>query len=178
MNFCICRDLRQPGARHHDAGGIDGVLIERVEACCVHGMCHGKIIGVDDEEFRIGRVAQAFRDVLGLRSYACRHDEQKPNCGRTFTQRHKEPRSVDESEPPFHRGMLPCFFFGFVSRLFSRARRAVMILARVSAGSMTASMYPRSAATKGLAKRSRNSAIFSWRRISRSDSRALSSSRL
>src|SRR5260370_461045 len=72
-----------------------------------------------------------------------------------------------------HRGMLPCFFLGLVSRLFSRARRAVMMRARVSAGSVTASMYPRSAATNGLAKRSRDSAIFSWRRLSRSGSSAL-----
>ena len=37
-------------------------------------------------------------------------------------------------------GMLPCFFFGFESRLFSRARNAVMSRARVSCGWMTASM--------------------------------------
>src|SRR5579864_7933459 len=46
-----------------------------------------------------------------------------------------------------YRGMLPCFLRGLVSRLFSRERRAVMSLARVSAGMMMASMYPRSAAT-------------------------------
>src|SRR5260370_32137284 len=39
-----------------------------------------------------------------------------------------------------HSGMLPCFFLGLVSRLVSRARRAVMTRARVAAGSMTASI--------------------------------------
>src|SRR5580700_5951213 len=37
-------------------------------------------------------------------------------------------------------GMLPCFFRGLLSRLFSRARRAVMMRKRVSEGSMMASM--------------------------------------
>src|SRR5258708_31271222 len=59
-----------------------------------------------------------------------------------------------------HSGMLPCFFLGLVSRLFSRARREVMMRARVSAGSMAASMWPRSAATYGFAKRPPHSASF------------------
>jgi len=41
--------------------------------------------------------------------------------------------------PECQRGMFPCFFFGFTSRLFSSARRAVMMRCRVSAGSITAS---------------------------------------
>jgi hypothetical protein len=39
-----------------------------------------------------------------------------------------------------HSGMLPCFLRGLLSRLFSRERSAVISLARVSAGSITASM--------------------------------------
>ncbi len=39
-----------------------------------------------------------------------------------------------------YRGMFPCFLRGFMSFLFSSDRRALMILVRVSAGSMTASM--------------------------------------
>jgi hypothetical protein len=39
-----------------------------------------------------------------------------------------------------YSGMLPCFLRGFVSRLFSRARSAVITRVRVSAGSITASM--------------------------------------
>jgi hypothetical protein len=40
---------------------------------------------------------------------------------------------------PFYKGMLACFFFGFMSRLFSSARREVMMCRRVSAGSITPS---------------------------------------
>ncbi|MGB4785956.1 MAG: hypothetical protein WAQ77_14680 [Candidatus Acidiferrum sp.] len=69
MIFCVCRDLRQPGTWHHDAGGRDRVLIQCIEASCVHGMRNGKIIGVHDEEFRIRGVAQALRD--GLRLCCC-----------------------------------------------------------------------------------------------------------
>ncbi len=39
-----------------------------------------------------------------------------------------------------YRGIFPCFLRGFVSFLFSSDRKALMILVRVSAGSMTASM--------------------------------------
>ncbi len=47
-----------------------------------------------------------------------------------------ESAAVDRTQS----GMLPCFLRGLVSRLFSRARRAVMMRERVSAGSMMASM--------------------------------------
>ena len=77
-----------------------------------------------------------------------------------------------------YKGILPCFFLGLVSRLVSSERRAVISFARVCDGSITASTYPRSAATYGLAKRSRNSATFSRRRRSRSASGARSISRL
>ncbi len=53
-----------------------------------------------------------------------------------------------------YSGMLPCFFFGFTSRLPSQARSAEMSRGRVSCGSMTSSMYPRPAATYGFAYRS------------------------
>jgi hypothetical protein len=39
-----------------------------------------------------------------------------------------------------YSGILACFFLGLLSRLFSRARNEVMMWARVSAGSITASM--------------------------------------
>ena len=46
----------------------------------------------------------------------------------------------------FHSGMLPCFFGGFVSRLVSSIRSAVISFLRVYFGSMISSMNPRSAA--------------------------------
>ena len=53
------------------------------------------------------------------------------------------------------RGMLPCFFRGFVSRLSASNVRARMSLGRVSDGRMTSSTYPRAAAMYGLAKSAR-----------------------
>src|SRR5690625_7071509 len=50
-----------------------------------------------------------------------------------------------------YRGILPCFFRGFVTTLFSSIRRPRLILILVSSGVITSSMYPRSAATYGLA---------------------------
>src|SRR5258708_7753315 len=103
-------------------------------------MRHGKVIGVDDEKFRIRWVTQALRDGLGLPPCACGHNEQHGDGARKFASVHHWLPSVNECEQLLQSGMLPCFFFGFVSRLFSRARRAVIMRARVSAGSMTASM--------------------------------------
>ena len=52
---------------------------------------------------------------------------------------------------------------GIVSTLFSSIRSARITRGRVSCGSITSSMKPRSAAMNGLAKRSRNSSIFCLR---------------
>ena len=66
MGFGVVGDFQQPGARDHDAGGGDGVLIERVEAGGVFGVRDGEVVGVNDEEFRIGRIAEALGDGLVL----------------------------------------------------------------------------------------------------------------
>ena len=57
--------------------------------------------------------------------------------------------------------MLPCFFRGMVSTLVASIRSARITIGRVSWGSITSSMNPCSAAMNGLAKRSRNSCVFS-----------------
>jgi hypothetical protein len=49
-------------------------------------------------------------------------------------------------EPGHQRGMLPCFRGGTDSRLVRSIRRAWISRTLVSAGSMTSSTYPRSAA--------------------------------
>ena len=60
--------------------------------------------------------------------------------------------------------MFPCFFAGFLSRLPSSISSAEISRRRVSRGRITASTYPRSAATYGLANRSRNSYLLLARR--------------
>src|SRR6185503_7763402 len=64
-------------------------------------------------------------------------------------------------------GIFPCFFDGFLSRLVWSISSASISFLRVSRGGITASTYPRSAATYGLANRLRNSSIFSLRMCSR-----------
>ena len=52
-----------------------------------------------------------------------------------------------------HSGMLSCFFHGLLSRLCRSDAKARATRRRVECGMITSSMKPRSAATKGLAKR-------------------------
>src|SRR5260370_881730 len=66
-----------------------------------------------------------------------------------------------------YSGIFPCFFAGFLSRFVPSISSAWISFLRVSLGTMTESTNPRSAATYGFAKRSRNSSIFSWRIWSR-----------
>ncbi len=55
--------------------------------------------------------------------------------------------------PLVYSGILPCFRAGRLWRFVRARRRARIRAGRVSRGSITASMYPRSAATYGFAKR-------------------------
>jgi hypothetical protein len=66
MSFRIGGDLGEPGTWHHHTGGSDGVLIQSIEAGGVNGVRYSKIVGVDDKEFRIGWIAQAFSDSFRL----------------------------------------------------------------------------------------------------------------
>ena len=66
MSFGVVGNFGEPGAGNHDAGGGGGVLVEGVEAGGVFGVSDGEIVGVDDEEFRIGGVAEALGDGFGL----------------------------------------------------------------------------------------------------------------
>jgi hypothetical protein len=53
-----------------------------------------------------------------------------------------------------HSGMLSCFFHGLLSRFWRSDANARATRRRVECGMITSSTKPRSAATKGLAKRS------------------------
>ena len=59
--------------------------------------------------------------------------------------------SEADDEPATHNGTLPCLRWGSSSRLVRSIARPATSLRRVSAGSMTSSMKPRSAAAYGLA---------------------------
>jgi len=92
---CVCvifrerSDFGQPGTRHHDASGSNRILVESVKAGGINGMGNGKIIGVDDEEFRIGRVAQAFGYSLILWARTRRGEKQEQAGGGKFWKAHK-----------------------------------------------------------------------------------------
>ncbi len=66
MGFGVVGDFGEPGAGNHDAGGGDGVLVEGVETGGVFRVSDGEVVGVEDEEFRVGGVAETFGDGFGL----------------------------------------------------------------------------------------------------------------
>lgn len=67
MALCPSRDLREPGTRHHDAGRGDPVMLEGIFDGVVNGVHHPEIVGMDDQQARIRRIAQAFGDGLAIR---------------------------------------------------------------------------------------------------------------
>ena len=67
------------------------------------------------------------------------HADPTESNDRAQVENKKDP-DADPVHRVGHSGMFPCFLRGFVSRLFSRERKAVISLARVWAGSITASM--------------------------------------
>jgi hypothetical protein len=60
MVFRVGGDFGEPRAGHHDTRRSNRILVQGVETGSVHGMGHGKIIGMNDEKFRIGWITQAF----------------------------------------------------------------------------------------------------------------------
>ncbi len=78
MRFGVVGNLRKPWARHHDAGGIDEPGLEGCDGCCVHGMSHAHIVGVNDQELCIGRESKFFceRFIVRLGGNAKRSDNK------------------------------------------------------------------------------------------------------
>ncbi len=65
MRFRIVGDFRKPGARNHDAGGIDTTRFERLRGGSVDGVGYAEVVGVDDEEFCVARIAELFLESFG-----------------------------------------------------------------------------------------------------------------
>ena len=65
MSLGPLRDFGEPRARNEDAGGSDPASIEGLEDGGVYGVHHAEVVGVDDEEARIGGVAEAFGEGFG-----------------------------------------------------------------------------------------------------------------
>src|ERR1700739_2294193 len=66
MGFGPLRDFREPRAGNEDAGGSDPVIVEGFFGGGVHGVHHAEIVGMDDEEAGIGRIAEALRESDGV----------------------------------------------------------------------------------------------------------------
>ena len=65
MRLCIIGDFRKPRARDHDAGGIDAARFERLRGGGVDGVGYAEVVGVDDEEFCVARIAELFLESFG-----------------------------------------------------------------------------------------------------------------
>ena len=75
------------------------------------------------------------------------------HAGRVEHARVPSQAPVCAESAPAYSGMLPCLRLGCATRLVSSVSSAVITFGRVSCGTITSSMYPRSAAEYGLAKR-------------------------
>jgi len=96
------------------------------------------VLGVDPFQVLLDERATGQRAVAkrGVNLRDCRFFEAKCRClcsRRRDDQRGDKGRSAKVSRCG-QRGMFPCFFGGFLSRLFSRFRSAAMSLRRVSRG--------------------------------------------
>src|SRR5256885_16664373 len=71
----VIRDFRKPGARIHDAGGIDAARFERLRGGSVDGGGYAEVVGMDEEEFCVGRIAEFCLERFGW--YVCGGSVQK-----------------------------------------------------------------------------------------------------
>src|SRR5256885_13319845 len=71
----VIRDFRKPGARIHDAGGIDAARFERLRGGSIDGVGYAEVVGMDDEEFCVARIAELFLESFGW--YLCGGRVQK-----------------------------------------------------------------------------------------------------
>ncbi len=76
MRFRVIGDFGEPRSGHDDAGGGDVALIQCFEAGGVFGMGDRKVIGVNDEQFCFGGIAEALGYGFGLRG------DGAAGCGR------------------------------------------------------------------------------------------------
>src|SRR2546429_8180400 len=75
VGLCIIGDFRKPGAWNHDAGGIDAARFERLRGGSVDGVGYAEVVGMDDEEFCVARIAEFFLESFGW--YLCGGSVQK-----------------------------------------------------------------------------------------------------
>jgi len=80
MGLGVGGHFGEPGAGNHDAGGSDRVAIERVEAGTVFGVGYSEVVGVNDEEFGIARIAESLGNGLGLCRSIGQGREQEQDC--------------------------------------------------------------------------------------------------
>ena len=59
MGLGIVGHLREPGARHHQACGIDRPSFQCLDGRSIHGVGFAQVVGMDDDELCAGRVAEA-----------------------------------------------------------------------------------------------------------------------
>lgn len=81
---------------------------------------------------------------VGIKPHPLRDEAANPR--RTRRRRRPIRRARAPHGARHYNGMLPCFFGGFESRLFSSIANAVISFRLVKRGSMISSMYPLSAA--------------------------------
>src|SRR6266702_6345786 len=66
MGFGVIGNLREPRARHHDAGRVDETGVESLDRCIVQRMSHANVIGVNNQELGIPGIAELFRKRIAV----------------------------------------------------------------------------------------------------------------
>jgi len=77
MRLGVVGNFRQPGTRHHGAGGRNRAGVQRIEAGRIDRVCDGEIVRMQDEELRSGRIAKAFGRGPRLSRYGQEEKKQK-----------------------------------------------------------------------------------------------------
>src|SRR6266705_3445365 len=96
MGLRVICNFRKPGTWNHDAGGIDAAGFERLRGGGVDGVGYAEVVGVNDEEFCLARIAEFFLESLGW--YLCGGRSQKNAAGQD-----EEKRDVFHWEKTFRK---------------------------------------------------------------------------
>ena len=126
-------------------GGVEDAIDSKVAFCGGSGPDVKSLVGIADvQRFAVRVGIDGHRADSHLAAGAHHAHRDLAAVGYQNLPKHRSSGRFLSSRS--YSGIFPCFLGGFVSRLVSSMRRAVMSLGRVSRGWMTASTQPRSAA--------------------------------
>src|SRR5262249_8280354 len=64
MEFGVVSNLREPGAGHHQARGIDRPTLQSLDCCCIHCVGFTEVVSVNDNHLCTGSISESIRQSL------------------------------------------------------------------------------------------------------------------